>query len=66
MFFYRGFQNLLALHRFQELDPDIILFAGALTASLVGFVVGALFRLRHINFSLFCGCVCRNTVTDRE
>ncbi len=50
MFFYRDFQNMFALHRFKELDPDIRLFAGALTASQVGFVVGALFSPEAYQF----------------
>jgi hypothetical protein len=43
MFFWSAFKNLKILHRTKNLDPDIILFVGALHASLVGFVVGALF-----------------------
>lgn len=43
MFFRRGFQNLKLLRKRTDLDPDIILFVGALTSSLVGFAVGALF-----------------------
>jgi len=43
MFFRRGFQNLKLLRKRTDLDPDIILFVGALTSSLVGFGVGALF-----------------------
>jgi hypothetical protein len=43
MFFWRAFQNLKILRKRTDLDPDIVLFVGALTSSLVGFVVGALF-----------------------
>ena len=43
MFFWRGFKNLKILRRTKNLDPDIVLFIGALQSSLVGFVVGALF-----------------------
>jgi len=43
MFFRRGFQNLKLLRKRTDLDPDIVLFVGALTSSLVGFGVGALF-----------------------
>lgn len=43
MFFRRAFQNLKILRQKTDLDPDIVLFVGALTSSLVGFVVGALF-----------------------
>ncbi len=43
MFFRRAFQNLKILRKRDDLDPDIILFVGALTSSLVGFAVGALF-----------------------
>jgi hypothetical protein len=43
MIFRRGFQNLKLLRKRTDLDPDIVLFVGALTSSLVGFGVGALF-----------------------
>jgi hypothetical protein len=43
MFFYSGFKNLRILRRTKNLDPDIVLFVGALQSSLVGFVVGACF-----------------------
>ena len=43
MFFWRGFKNLKILRHTKNLDPDIVLFVGALQSSLVGFVVGALF-----------------------
>lgn len=42
MFFARGFGNLSRLRK-ERLDPEMELFTGALLATLVGFVVGALF-----------------------
>ncbi|MGA7294478.1 MAG: O-antigen ligase family protein [Terriglobales bacterium] len=50
MFFYRDFQNMFALHRMKDLDPEIRVFAGALTGSQVGFVVGALFAPEAYQF----------------
>jgi len=50
MFFYRDFRNIFALHRIKDLDPDIRVFAGALTGSQVGFVVGALFAPEAYQF----------------
>lgn len=43
LFFRRGFINLKKLRKMKDLSPDEVLFVGALHASLVGFVVGALF-----------------------
>jgi O-Antigen ligase len=43
MFFRCAFKNLKILRKRTDLDPDIVLFIGALSSSLVGFVVGALF-----------------------
>jgi hypothetical protein len=43
MFFWRAFKNLKTLRHMKNLDPDIVLFIGALQSSLVGFVVGACF-----------------------
>jgi O-antigen ligase len=43
MFFWRAFKNLKILRQRKNLDPDIVLFIGALQSSLVGFVVGACF-----------------------
>ncbi|HUO14441.1 MAG TPA: O-antigen ligase family protein [Verrucomicrobiae bacterium] len=43
LFFGRGFGNLRRLRKFPGYDPEMDLFAGALFATLVGFVVGALF-----------------------
>jgi O-Antigen ligase len=50
MFFGRGFKNLKALRRTKNLDEDIVLFVGALQASLVGFVVGACFAPEAYQF----------------
>jgi hypothetical protein len=50
MFFYRDFQNMFALHRMKDLDTEVRLFAGALTGSQVGFVVGALFAPEAYQF----------------
>jgi hypothetical protein len=43
LFFGRGFGNLRRLRQMPSYDPEIDLFAGALYATLIGFVVGALF-----------------------
>jgi hypothetical protein len=43
LFFARGFANLKQLRRMPSYDPEVDLFAGALYASLIGFVVGAFF-----------------------
>ena len=43
LFFGYGFANLRRLRRMNLQDPQIVLFTGALYATLVGFVVGALF-----------------------
>jgi O-antigen ligase len=43
LFFGRGFANLRLLRRMKDLPPEAILFRGALSSSLVGFVVGACF-----------------------
>ena len=50
MFFWRDFQNMFALHAMKDLDPDVRVFAGALTGSQVGFVVGALFAPEAYQF----------------
>jgi len=50
MFFGRAFRNLKILRNTQNLDSDIVLFVGALTSSLVGFVVGALFAPEAYQF----------------
>ena len=41
---------MFALHRMKDLDPNVRLFAGALTGSQVGFVVGALFAPEAYQF----------------
>jgi hypothetical protein len=43
MFFGYGFANLRKLRKMNLQDPQVVLFTGALYATLVGFVVGALF-----------------------
>jgi hypothetical protein len=43
MFFRIGFKNLKTLRKRTDLDADTTLFVGAITSSLVGFTVGALF-----------------------
>src|SRR6202140_4748981 len=50
MFFWRGFKNLKILRQAKNLDSDIVLFIGALQASLVGFVVGAFFAPEAYQF----------------
>jgi hypothetical protein len=50
MFFWRGFKNLKTLRQTKNLDPDIVLFVGALQSSLVGFVVGACFAPEAYQF----------------
>lgn len=50
MFFWRGFRNLKILRQTKNLDPDIVLFVGALQSSLVGFVVGACFAPEAYQF----------------
>lgn len=43
LFFGRGFANLKKFRRIPGSDPEMELFAGALFATLVGFLVGSLF-----------------------
>lgn len=50
LFFVRGFGNLRRIRRYRNLDPEVVLFTGALTSSLVGFVVGALFSPEAYQF----------------
>jgi len=50
LFFSRGFSNLKKLRQMHDLDPETILFVGALHSSLVGFVVGALFAPEGYQF----------------
>ena len=49
-FFGRGFKNLKILRQKKNLDPDIVLFVGALHSSLIGFIVGALFAPEAYQF----------------
>jgi len=50
MFFARGFRNLRILRKTPNLDEHTVLFIGALHASLIGFVVGALFAPEAYQF----------------
>jgi len=50
MFFRRAFKNLKILRQTKNLDPDIVLFIGALQGSLVGFAVGACFAPEAYQF----------------
>jgi O-antigen ligase len=50
LFFWRGFANLRQLRKRKDLEPQIVLFVGALHSSLVGFAVGALFCPEAYNF----------------
>jgi hypothetical protein len=50
MFFWRAFKNLKILRQMKNLDPDVVLFIGALQSSLVGFVVGACFAPEAYQF----------------
>jgi len=50
MFFRRDFQNIGQLIKMKDLDPEVRVFVGALTASQVGFVVGALFAPEAYQF----------------
>lgn len=50
LFFARGFANLRELRRQRNLDPETILFVGALKSSLIGFVVGACFAPEAYQF----------------
>jgi hypothetical protein len=43
LFFARGFDNLRRVRRIPSSDPEVELFSGALFATLIGFIVGALF-----------------------
>lgn len=57
LFFSRGFVNVRALGRMQNLDQDTVLFVGALKSSLVGFVVGACFSpVAYQFFPYFAVC----------
>jgi O-Antigen ligase len=50
MFFWSAFKNLRTLRQIRNLDPDIVLFVGALQSSLVGFIVGACFAPEAYQF----------------
>lgn len=50
LFFARGFVNLKKIRQLPKHDPEVDLFAGALYASLVGFLVGALFSPEAYQF----------------
>jgi O-antigen ligase len=50
MFFSRGFANLRRLSQMKDLDPETVLFLGALKGSLIGFVVGACFAPEGYQF----------------
>ena len=50
MIFYRAFRNLRILRKRKDLEPDIVLFVGALHSSLIGFVVGAMFAPEAYQF----------------
>jgi hypothetical protein len=50
LFFARGFANLRALRNHKRQDSEMILFAGALKSSLIGFVVGACFAPEAYQF----------------
>ena len=43
LFFKRGFRNLKKLRKMKDLQPEEVIFVGALHSSRIGFVVGALF-----------------------
>ena len=50
LFFGRAFSNLRFLRRRKDLEPQMVVFVGALHSSLVGFVVGALFAPEAYQF----------------
>ena len=50
LFMFSGFRNLSKLKKIKNLDPEVKLFIGALTASLVGFMVGASFAPEGYQF----------------
>lgn len=55
LFFRRGFKNLKQLRRIRDLDTHTTLFIGGLHASLVGFVVGAIFAPEAYQFFPYFG-----------
>lgn len=55
LFLASGFRNLRKLRRSPDLDAQAKLFVGGLHASMVGFVIGALFEpMAYQFFSYFC------------
>jgi O-antigen ligase len=50
LFFWCGFSNLRRLRKMRDLDPEIVLFVGALHSSLIGFIVGAFFAPEAYQF----------------
>ncbi len=56
LYFRRGFVNLKRLRR-MKLDPETVLFTGALHSSLIAFVVGACFApVAYLYFPYFAVC----------
>ena len=53
LFMFSGFRNLSKLKKKPNLDPEVKLFIGALTSSLVGFMVGASFAPEGYQFFPF-------------
>jgi hypothetical protein len=53
LFMFSGFTNLSKLKKKPNLDPEVKLFIGALTSSLVGFMVGASFAPEAYQFFPF-------------
>lgn len=52
--FWRGFQNLRRLNKQRKrLDPEVVIFTGAVHSALVGFAVGALFSPEAYHFFPF-------------
>jgi O-antigen ligase len=51
LFFRRAFKNLAFLRKAEkQLEPEMVLFVGALHSSLIGFVIGALFAPEGYQF----------------
>jgi len=68
LFFSRGFANLRLLKKIGNLDSETTLFMGALSSSLIGFVVGACFAPEAYQFFPYFA-VCYTSVilaTTRE
>ncbi len=62
LFFYRGFSNLKEIRKTKNLDPEVIVFVGALHASLIGFVVGATFAPEAYQFFPYFAVVYTSTL----